>query len=249
MKNKIMFSAILVALTGMSANVAATSINMRHEFSPKYDGQDAKNKDRIAVSHRFANGLGFEVEAKWASGVNAFDIDEFKGSGQQANISYKIKLSNSFTLTPQYKWETSDSKAGHQFNLKLGYKINSDWSTSFRHRYHYEVKNSGESNSHYNRWSLGLGYKGINDWSFGASTDYTFNQEQNGPRWEDKQAWFSEVNFKAEYRGLNNGWRPFTELGFSPYKSGGEYDFDNGNSGKANDAWRPRIRIGMKYVY
>ncbi|MEI8635086.1 hypothetical protein P4S72_29650 [Vibrio sp. PP-XX7] len=75
-----------------------------------------------------------------------------------------------------------------------------------------------------------------------------FNDKTYGARWEDKQSWFSEVNFTGEYKGLESGWRPFAELGFVPYKSGGEYTF-NGSTGTQNDAWRPRVRVGVKYNF
>ncbi len=245
---KVLLSAVALAMTATAAN--ATSINMRHEYVPEYDGQKAEHLDRVAVSHRFANGVGFEVEAKWASAKDEspFDLDTFNGNGQQANISYRHKLNDAFTLTPQYKWESGDEKMGHQFNLTLGYKINSDWSSSFRHRYHYEIKDSGDTTSHYNRWTLGLGYKGIDDWNLSGSLDYTFNPEASGARWEDKQSWFSELNFKAEYK-WGDGWYPFAELGFKPYKSGEKYTFDNGKYSTANDEWRPRVRVGMKYSF
>ncbi|MFD2017193.1 oligogalacturonate-specific porin KdgM family protein [Vibrio olivae] len=138
MKTKLLTSAILLALTSTAAH--AVSINMRHEWKPEFEGQDQAHKDRIAVSHRFKNGVGFEVEAKYKSGDGFFDFDQFVDAGNQANISYRMKLDDKFSLTPQYKWETGDNKHAHQFNLTLGYKINDDWSTSFRHRYHYEIK-------------------------------------------------------------------------------------------------------------
>ncbi len=240
MKTKLLTSAILLAVTSTAAH--AVSINMRHEWSPEFKDNAENHKDRIAVSHRFKNGIGFEVESKYASGENAFDIDEFKGNGQQANISYRMKLDDSFTLTPQYKWETSDSKAGHQFNLTLGYKINDDWSTSFRHRYHYEVKNSGDDNSHYNRWTVGLGYKGIQDWSLSASTDYTWKQEGEDV-WKGDSSGFTEINFKAEYKWVD-GWSPFAEFGVTPAT-----DKTKASADQEKDSWRPRLRVGMKYSF
>ncbi|MBJ7536197.1 oligogalacturonate-specific porin KdgM family protein [Marinomonas transparens] len=245
MKIKIISAAVLVGLSSAAAN--ATSINLRHEFSPAYDGQSASHSDRIEVGHRFKNGIGFGVEAKWKS-LNEDAFGEQVGNNQQTNISYRYKVSDTITLTPQYKWEASSSKLDHQFNLSLGYKVNSDWSVGFRHRYNY-TNNVGKANSHYNRWTFSAGYKGLENWALGASADYTFNQEASGPRFEDKQAWFSDFNFKGEYKGLKNGWSPFAEIGLKPYKSGKTYNYDNGGSGSVNDKWRPRYRLGMKYSY
>ncbi len=246
MKKSLIAGAVVLGL--MSATASATQINIRHEFTPRYDGQKEKHRDRIAVSHRFNNGIGFEVEAKWRSNTRSDGsedaFNEFAGNGQQANISYRHRLNDSFTLTPQYKWESGSDKMGHQFNLTLGYKVNSDWSTSFRHRYHYENKVRA-SNSHYNRWTFAASYSGVTDWQFGASVDYTFNESASGPRYKDNQSWFSEFNTTAEYRGFESGWRPFTELGMVPYKSG-DYIYEGKSQ---NDSWRPRVRVGMKYSW
>jgi hypothetical protein len=244
MKIKIVSAAVLIGLTSVAAH--ATTINIRHEYVPEYDGQDAKHADRIEVSHRFANGIGFGVEAKWKS-QNEDAFGEQTGNGQQSNISYRYKVSDTITLTPQYKWESGSDKTGHQFNLSLGYKVNDDWSVGFRHRYHYENK-VGSDNSHYNRWTFSAGYKGIEDWAFGADLDYTFNEEKSGPRWKDDKSAISDVNFKGEYKGLKNGWSPFVELGFVPYNSGDSYSF-NDKTYNSGDKWRPRYRIGAKYTY
>lgn len=241
MKAKILTSAILLAMTSVAAH--ATTINIRHETTPRYDGQSAKQADRVAVSHRFKNGVGFEVEAKWKSD-NEDALGEQKGNGQQANVSYLYKLNDAWSLKPQYKWESGSDKVGHQFNLTLGYKVNPDWSVSFRHRYHYENKVNA-NNSHYNRWTFEASYGGLENWKLGGSVDYTFNPDSSGPRWKDHQNWFSEVNFKGEYTGFEGGWHPFTEIGFVPYKSG-DYVYDGSEQ---NDKWRPRVRIGVKYSY
>ncbi len=241
MKKSILALGILVGLT--SAAASATTINIRHEYVPKYDHQTASNKQRIAVSNRFANGIGFEVEAKWKSNDRpSGDNDAFNretGNGQQANISYAYKINKQFTLTPQYKWDSGSDHIGHQFNLTLGYKVNSDWAVSFRHRYHYQNVVGGD-NYHYNRWTFGASYNGINNWGLSGSTDYTFNESKKGDAYKDHRNWFTEVNFKAEYKGFESGWRPFTELGMVPYKKDGS---------DTKDAWRPRVRVGVKYSW
>ncbi|EKO3677545.1 oligogalacturonate-specific porin KdgM family protein [Vibrio metschnikovii] len=243
MKNKLLYSAILLAFT--STAVSAATVNVRHEYKPKFGEQGASNVDRVAVSHRFKNGIGFEVEAKWKSNVKTgktnaapLDFDQMSGNGQQANISYAYKLSDSFTLTPQYKWESNDSKFGQQFNLTLGYKVNSDWNVSFRQRYHYETRPNNDKSSHYNRWTFGAGYRGLESWNLGASVDYTFKQDGQVV-YKDKDAYFSEVNFTFEYTQLESGFRPFGEIGFNPSRK----------DTREVDAWRPMFRVGVKYSF
>jgi len=246
MKYKILVPLFLFGLTSVTTTEAAT-LNIRQEFTPRYDGQKAEHKERVEVYHRFKNGVGFGLEVKWKSD-NEDAYGEQESSGHQANISYVYKLNDQWSLKPQYKWESADNKIGHQFNLTLGYKVNHDWSMSFRHRYHYENK-VDDSNNHYNRWTIGSGYNGIENWKFGASLDYTFNSDSKGSAvFKDHKSWFSELNFKGEYKGFESGWKPFMEVGFKPYKSGETYVF-NGSDDSQNDKWRPRFRVGVKYSF
>ncbi len=243
MKTKLLTSAILLALTSTAAH--AVSINMRHEWSPEFKDNVESHKDRIAVSHRFANGVGFEVETKWASGENAFDFDRFVDAGNQANISYQWKLDGGFSLTPQYKWETDSKAHNHQLNLTLGYKINDDWATSLRHRYNYKILNTSSSTAehpseHYNRWTFSLDYKGFENWSLNATADYTWAQEGKDT-YNGNEDGFSEFNAKAEYKWIN-GWSPFVEFGVTP-------SADAGVTGGEKEYWRPRYRVGMKYSF
>ncbi|WP_432464333.1 oligogalacturonate-specific porin KdgM family protein [Agarivorans sp. QJM3NY_33] len=256
MRKSTIATAVLVGLFA-SATVSAATVNMRHEYQPSYKGNNAKHKDRISISHRLKNGVGFEVEAKWANNKNDDAFGDYTGSGQQANISYLYKIGKSgFSLKPQYKWESGSTKLSHQFNLTLGYKINKAWAVSWRHRYNYERQSStvDKPNNHYNRWTFEAGYKGFEDWKLGASFDYTWNSANKGNAWEDKKAWFSEFNTKATYTGFEGNWSPFIEIGLAPDKdkdANNKYDnaWGVGSPKAAKDIWRPRFRIGMKYKF
>lgn len=60
-------SLALATLCAAAFSASAVTVDLRHEF---IDGgkTDKTNADRVSVSHRFANGFGFSVEAKWKSG-------------------------------------------------------------------------------------------------------------------------------------------------------------------------------------
>ena len=47
----------LAILSGMSFAASAVTVDLRHEYI-----DSGSNADRVAVSHRFDNGLGFGVE-------------------------------------------------------------------------------------------------------------------------------------------------------------------------------------------
>lgn len=238
---KVLTSAILLTLTATAAQAA--TINLRHEYKSEFGDNDAYHGDRIAVSHRFANGVGFEVEAKYKSNTTGNDdaFDEFTQNGHQANVSYRYKLNDSFTLTPQYKIEMNNSdKMSNQFNLTLGYKVNDDLSVSYRQRYNYTTQANKESSEHYNQGTFAASYSGVEDWGFGASLDYRWRQEGQDT-WKGNKAGVNEVNFTGEYKGFESGWRPFAELGFEPTK---KYSTDT-----EKGDYRPRYRIGLKYNF
>ncbi len=232
---RVLTSAILLALTATTAHAA--SINLRHEHNFEHGQHDTEQKQRIAVSHRFANGIGFEVESKFKQGED--DRLASDSNGQQTNISYRMKLGESFTLTPQYKVEGSGDLA-HQFNLTLGYKINDEWSVSYRQRY-----NQSQHDNYYNQGTFAFSYKGIEDWGISGSTDYRVAGGDNGGKgkkeiWDGDNKGINEINFKAQYNGLESGWKPFTEFGVTPSAK---------EKGDNKDSWRPRIRVGVVYNF
>jgi hypothetical protein len=94
-------SLVLAALCGMSFAATAVTIDLRHEF---IDGgkSDKSNADRVSVSHRFANGLGFTVEAKWRSGGDngSQPYSDVVGNGHEDTISWRWKATSNLFLTP-----------------------------------------------------------------------------------------------------------------------------------------------------
>ncbi len=236
---RVLTSAILLALTATTAHAA--SINLRHEYKPTFGDQKSTYADRIEVSHRFASGIGFAVEAKYKDEDDkSYSNNDLVGNGHQANISYRIKLNDDFTLTPQYKIEGKDDMA-HQFNLTLGYKVNDDWSVSYRQRY-----NQSQHDNYYNQGTFAFGYKGIEDWGVSGSLDYRVTGGDNGGKgssevWDGDNKGINEINFKAQYNGLESGWKPFTEFGVTPSKKDA--------SDENKDNWRPRIRVGVAYNF
>lgn len=63
------------------------------------------NADRVAVSHRFDNGLGFGVEAKWKTGGDTDKQDrpfnEIVGNGHEESINWRWKATDDFALNPE----------------------------------------------------------------------------------------------------------------------------------------------------
>lgn len=86
MKNsRLMICGLLLA----SASSQAVTIDLRHEWL-----DDSKqHKDRALVSHRFANGFGFSLEAKWKSGGDNENkpFNNLVDNGQKAPSAIRLK--------------------------------------------------------------------------------------------------------------------------------------------------------------
>ncbi len=232
---KLLLVPVAAAIALTSVGASAASINLRHEYKPAFGDQKSTYADRIVVSHRFGSGIGFEVEAKYKDEDDKSDHDhDLAGNGHQANISYRVKLNDAFTLTPQYKIEGS-SNLNHQFNLTLGYKVTDTFSVSYRQRY-----NQATVDDYYNQGTFAFGYSGIQDISLSGSLDYRVRGGDDDKKvWKDSNKGINEVNFKAQYNGLESGWKPFAELGVIPSKK----------DSSEIDAWRPRVRVGVVYGF
>lgn len=115
-------SLALAALCGMSFAASAVTVDLRHEF---IDGgkTDKTNADRVSVSHRFANGFGFSVEAKWKSGGDntSQPYSDFVGNGHEESISWQWKANKNFSVTPGFNIESNDSRSIYKPNLRVQY--------------------------------------------------------------------------------------------------------------------------------
>ncbi len=251
---KILSSAIVLALASAATAVNATDLNIRTEFNPEHgsatngDGtlkNPAQYLYRLAVNHRFENGVGFTVETKLQSDPDSSFLQDITTAGSQANVSYRWKFADDFTLTPQLKYETNaDTKLTRQANLTLGYRVTKELSTSVRYRYNYDTWTDRERSEHYNQLSFGAGYKGLPYVDLSASVDYRVKRsriekgaEKNTVDEDNKG--IAEMNFKVSYTELGD-WAPFVEVGaVSGYK----------DNSKVKDSYVPRYRVGVSYKF
>ena len=109
-------SLALASLIGASFAANAVTVDLRHEYI-----DSGSNADRVSVSHRFANGLGFSVEAKWKSGGDKADqpFADVVGNGHEDQISWRWKATDNIALTPAFTIESNDSRTIYKPNLHL----------------------------------------------------------------------------------------------------------------------------------
>lgn len=87
----------------ISVNTLAVSIDYRHEMQ---DTAQAGHKDRLLISHRFANGFGLSSEVKWAQSsadkTPNKPFNEQVSNGTEVVASYVYKFNNVFSIEPGF---------------------------------------------------------------------------------------------------------------------------------------------------
>ena len=129
--NRLLLCGLLLA----SAGSQAVTIDLRHEWL-----DDSKqNKDRAMVSHRFANGFGFSLEAKWKSGGDNPNkpFNNLIDNGTESTISYQYKVTPAFFLQPGFTLESSSDNSIYKPFLTAGYTFDSGLYFNARYRYEY----------------------------------------------------------------------------------------------------------------
>ncbi len=235
MKCKLIASSSILALSLFSTAVSAMSINLRHEYVP----DDDQHRDRITLAHRFDNQIGVSVEAKWGHGPKKV-FGDTHSAGHEMVLSYRYKISDTFTLEPAYGLDVNSSSATHKFNLKGIQKLTDNWGMSLRYRYGMKEYSKSEDRSkdhYYHQFNLVTDYK-FSWGKLGVDFEYKDLEHSTGG-WKDKGN-DHLINFTGEYTKLSSGWVPFAEIGFVTNKS---------DDSVYKDTHSTRYRIGVKYSF
>lgn len=239
----------LLGLLGSAATAHAATINYRHEYVP----DAGQHKDRVAISHRLANGVGFGVEAKWKNdqaNESYFDFfNNIKPDGSLFTLNYQYKLNDQWSFQPGFQLDGRD----YQLYTRASYNITKDLNASLRYRWRMtnqvvDSKGKKDSNDkpHRDNWTFNLGYKLTPAITIGYELDYNDldrDYEKNGVYKDGYggkgKTW--DHNLTVGYK-INKEWEPFAELGWI---QGNE----RGSSPGYKDTYIPRYRVGVKYNF
>lgn len=226
MKIRMLLGCALFTIAGYSS---AVMLDFRHEYLE--DSQS--HRDRIQVSHRFANGIGFFVEGKFKSGGNSPDkpFSDIIDNGSEYSINYMQKLTSQFSIQPGMEFETTSSKSIYKPYLRAWYHFPSGMYISGRYRYEYVRDTSaGNKDEHINRGDVWLGYK----WrSLIFETNYVF-RDSDKIKYNKRKSDY-EYNGRLAWK-VNAEWTPYIEIGnVSVYAT-------------QNDR-QTRYRLGVQYTF
>lgn len=224
----------LAVLASMSFAASAVTVDLRHEF---IDGgkSDKSNADRVAVSHRFDNGFGFSVEAKWKSGGDSTDqpFADVVGNGHEDQISWRWKANKNFSLTPAFTIESTDSRTIYKPNLQAQYSWDNGIYVAARYRYEYTRYPStpDKEDDKVNRGDAWFGFA-LGDWR--TELNYVYAKSTEGVARNNNKDYSTEYNVKVAYK-LDKNWSPYGEIG-----NVGVVDRDDRQT---------RFRVGVAYTF
>ncbi|AYN29049.1 MULTISPECIES: porin [Buttiauxella] len=220
----------VVVLCGVSVAAQAVTVDLRHEYIDA-----GTNADRVAVSHRFENGLGFSVEAKWKSGGTNKDepFADLIGNGHEDQISWRWKASNNIAITPALTVESTDNRTIWKPNLHAQYSFDNGFYVAARYRYEYTryPNDAKKDDDKVNRGDLWAGFV-LGDWR--TELNYVYAKSQYEIRSNNKKD-SQEYNVKVAYKWDKN-WAPYAELG-------------NVSGSKTADERQTRYRVGVAYSF
>ncbi|MEI7269586.1 oligogalacturonate-specific porin KdgM family protein [Pectobacterium versatile] len=234
---------LALAVTSLiSVNAMAVTIDYRHEMkdTPKND-----HRDRLSMSHRFANGFGLSVEAKWRqSGKDETPnkpFNETVSNGTEVVASYVYNFNKTFSLEPGFSLDSNSTSNNYRPYLRGKVNITDDLSTSLRYRPYYKRnsdKIGGNGPTQENGYNLTavVSYKFLKDFQVDYELDYK-KANKAGAIIHDNETYNFDHDVKLSYK-LDKNWKPYMAVGNVA-----------DDSNKPTDHRQTRYRVGVQYSF
>ncbi|CNC81588.1 porin [Yersinia pseudotuberculosis] len=221
----------------ISTSAVAVTIDYRHEMQ---DQSGNTHKDRLLMSHRFANGFGLSLEGKW-KGAQDKDkpFNETVSNGTEVVASYVYKINNTFSIEPGFSLDSNSTSNNYRPYLRGKAVIVDDLSVSLRYRPYYKRTSANintpkdTSENGYNLTSV-ISYKVAKDYQLDYEIDYK-QANKAGVVLADKENYDWSHDLKLTYKWDKN-WSPYMALG-------------NVSGSKNTDERQTRYRVGVKYSF
>lgn len=201
----------------ISTSAVAVTIDYRHEMQ---DQSGNTHKDRLLMSHRFANGFGLSLEGKW-KGAQDKDkpFNETVSNGTEVVASYVYKINNTFSIEPGFSLDSNSTSNNYRpYYKRTSANINTPKDTS---------------ENGYNLTSV-ISYKIAKDYQLDYEIDYK-QANKAGVVLADKENYDWSHDLKLTYKWDKN-WSPYMALG-------------NVSGSKNTDERQTRYRVGVKYSF
>ncbi|SUH25893.1 protein yiiY [Salmonella enterica subsp. enterica] len=126
-----MRKSLFLLLPLVVTNAHAVYVDVRHEYL-----DDSKaNYDRAYISHRFANGFGFAIEAISKSGGDDTNkaFNDLETQGNEYTISYQFKTGD-VAWQPGFVLETGNGYSTYKPYFRATWTLNESWWVGARYR-------------------------------------------------------------------------------------------------------------------
>lgn len=224
----------LVIASVVNFSAMAMTVDLRHEWRDTGKGD---HRDRVLVSHRFANGFGFSLEAKWRQDPSDATPNkiyhEQVSNGTEATASYQYKVTNDFNLQPGFSLESSSNSNNYRPYLRAQYKLTDDVYVAARYRYEYKRTTSkgSDADEKTNRGDFWIGYNFLKDWQ----VEYNYVYKHSNQVIFDNGKSDYEHDVKLAYKWDKN-WKPYMQVG-------------NVKQDSKTDHRQTRYRVGIAYSW
>lgn len=230
-------SLLLVTIPFISIAAHAVTFDYRHETNDKAGNN---HKDRLLMSHRFANGFGLSLEGKWKGSQDKNKAyDETVSNGTEVVASYVHKINKTFQIEPGFSLDTSSSSNNYRPYLRGKANLTDDLSASLRYRPYYK-RNSGNIGTSKDTSENGYNLTSVHSWKF--LKDYQLDYELDykkansaGVILADNESYDWTHDFKLTYK-FDKNWSPYMAIG-------------NVSGSKTTDERQTRYRVGVKYSF
>lgn len=243
MKVSIILKLALIIPVVASSAVQSMTLNYRHEYLDDTE----QHADRIRISHRLENKVGFALEGKWGSKSvtgesNIYENNYSKGHEFELNYSYKVN--DKFTLAPAAIIDSSSNATTYKFQVKGIYALTDSLYTAARYRYGVQNYTSSVSDDrHFHQGNFNLGYRlswGTVEYDFEyKDTDYADFRGKNN-------TYLHNLVIQAP---INKSWTPFAEIGYVPYRNADIGGYVGSDGSTYNNDFQIRYRVGIKYDF
>lgn len=221
----------------ISTGAGAVMIDYRHEI---IDSAGNTHKDRLLLSHRFANGFGLSLEGKW-KGAQKKDkaYHETVSNGTEVVASYVYKVNNLLQLEPGFSLDSGASSNNYRPYLRARLVMTEDLSTSLRYR-HYYKRYSGNVGSGKETSENGFNLTGVvslrvlEKGQLAYEVDYKKANSSGAVLANNRSSEWSH-DIRLSYR-LDQNWSPHIAIG-------------NVSGSKYSSERQTRYRAGVSYFF
>lgn len=228
---------LLFTASLLSISAHAVTFDYRHEIN---DSGGNNHKDRLLMSHRFANGFGLSLEGKW-KGTQKKDkaLHETVSNGTEAIASYVYKINDTFQVEPGFSLDSSSTSNNYRPYLRGKVNLSKDVSATLRYRPYFKRNSTNigtqkdTSENGYNLTSV-LSWKFFNDYQLDYEFDYK-KANSAGVILSDNESYEWTHDFKLTYK-IDKNWSPYMAIG-------------NISGSKVTDERQTRYRVGVKYNF